>query len=164
MGVFCPNDVFLLRQGNSSNWTNDLEKEEDEFPGLSNDKGYSVERSADSREEAIGAILRIGCPDAVPGLVRFLYGVEKEELKPEVVMDRNPLTGRPQLFRNTAKDRALASWAPRIRKSLDLSVTVFDREAPTRIVEWRVGRSADAVEGVSMDACGCGCGCGCACG
>ena len=77
-----------------------------------------VERSPESREEAIGALLRIGCPDAVPGLVRFLHGAEKEELKPEVVMDRNPITGRAQQFRNTTKDRALASWAPRIRKAL----------------------------------------------
>ncbi len=77
--------------------------------------------------DALAALEKIGCPDAVPPLLRFLQKAEIEEKKPDFFEEANmggggglPGTGGGGVGRaeNRNKDKTLAALAPKVRSTL----------------------------------------------
>ena len=85
-----------------------------------------LERRPASGTDALQALVKIGCPEALTELVNFLKKAETEEKKPDFfenitvangkVVPRRP--GEPEKFENKTKDKALAAMAPKVRETL----------------------------------------------
>lgn len=75
--------------------------------------------------EALEAIARIGCPEAVPEIVGYLKQAETEEKKPDFFQplqnNNNPFQRRRVVDKpvpNKTKDKQLAALAPKVRQTL----------------------------------------------
>lgn len=91
-----------------------------------------------SGPDALEALAKIGCPEAVTELVTFLKLVETEEKKPDYFdnvdvrngngqQPRRP--GTPEKIENKTKDKKLAAMAPKVRETLKaLSGKSFDSQ------------------------------------
>jgi len=90
-----------------------------------------------SGPDALEALAKIGCPEAVTELVNFLKQAETEEKKPDYFdnvdvrsngqQPRRP--GTPEKIENKTKDKKLAAMAPKVRETLKaLSGKSFDSQ------------------------------------
>ena len=87
--------------------------------------------------DALEALTKIGCPEAVTELVNFLKKAETEEKKPDYFdnvdirngqqQPRRP--GTPEKIENKTKDKKLAALAPKVRETLKaISGKSFDSQ------------------------------------
>lgn len=76
-----------------------------------------------SGNDALEALVKIGCPESATALVNFLKKAETEEKKPDF-FDNIPVNGQPRRpgtpdkIENKTKDKALAAVAPKVREAL----------------------------------------------
>jgi hypothetical protein len=86
---------------------------------------HVLESRPASGNDALEALVKIGCPESVTALVNYLKKAETEEKKPDFFDNvavgngqppRRP--GTPDKIENKTKDKALAAVAPKVREAL----------------------------------------------
>jgi len=84
---------------------------------------HVLESRPASGNDALEALVKIGCPESVTALVNFLKKAETEEKKPDT-FDNVPVNGQPRRpgtpdkIENKTKDKAVAALAPKVREAL----------------------------------------------
>ncbi|HLF94567.1 MAG TPA: hypothetical protein VJB14_13975 [Planctomycetota bacterium] len=84
---------------------------------------HVVESRPASGNDALEALVKIGCPESATALVNYLKKAETEEKKPDF-FDNIPVNGQPRRpgtpdkIENKTKDKAVAALAPKVREAL----------------------------------------------